>query len=175
MPPSDRAPFTTRARSSASSGASRSTSRPRVSGPRRRVALATIVSLVGSLALDALLVAIGTAIFTSTKHYGHFRLSDYGKLTIIGVLIVCAAWPVVTWISSAPRWLFFRLAILVTLFLWLPDFYILVRGQPANAVTVLMCMHVAIAFVTYNALVNIAPGTTGGSKASPVVSRAPQP
>jgi hypothetical protein len=87
----------------------------------------------------------------------HFRPSDYGKLTIIGVIIACAAWPVVTWISSAPRWLFFRLAILVTLFLWLPDIYILYRGQPAKAVAVLLCMHLAIALVTYNALVHIAP------------------
>ena len=29
------------------------------------------------------------------------------------------------------RWLFFRLAILVTLVLWLPDAYILYRGPPA--------------------------------------------
>jgi hypothetical protein len=122
-----------------------------------RLALATVVSLAGSLAADALLIAIGTAIFTSTKHYVHFRPSDYGKLTIIGVLIACVAWPIATRISSVPRWLFFRLAILVTLLLWLPDLYILYRGQRADAVAVLMCMHLAIALVTYNALVRIAP------------------
>ncbi|HXY44362.1 MAG TPA: hypothetical protein VEH29_09245 [Acidimicrobiales bacterium] len=125
--------------------------------PAGRLALATVVSLLGSLGADALLVAVGTAVFRATKHYAHFQLSDYGKLTIIGVVIACAAWPVVTWISSAPRWLFFRLAIVVTLFLWLPDLYILYRGQPADAVGILMCMHVAIALVTYNALVRIAP------------------
>lgn len=122
-----------------------------------RLGLATVVSLAGSLAADALLVAIGTAIFTSTKHYVHFRPSDYGKLTIIGVIIACGAWPIVTWISSVPRWLFFRLAILVTLFLWVPDLYLLYRGQRADAVAILMCMHLAIALVTYNALVHIAP------------------
>jgi uncharacterized protein with PQ loop repeat len=72
------------------------------------------------------------------------------------VLIACVAWPVVTRISSSPRWLFFRLAILVTLFLWLPDLYILYRGQSARAVAVLIVMHLAIALVTYNCLVHIA-------------------
>ncbi len=119
--------------------------------------LATIVSLVGSLAADAAIVAIGEAAFPSTKGYAHFQFSDYSKLTIIGVIIACAAWPVVTRISSAPRWLFFRLAILVTAVLLLPDLYILHNGQPAKAVFVLMMMHLAIAVVTYNALVHLAP------------------
>ena len=64
--------------------------------------------------------------------------------------------PVVTRVSSAPRWLFFRLAILVTLLLWLPDLYILDLGQPGRAVAVLMVMHLAIALVTCNVLVHIA-------------------
>ena len=134
--------------------------------PILRVVLATVVSLVGSLAVDAALVAIGTAVFPSTKGYGHFQFHDYAKLTTIGVIIACAAWPVVTRISSAPRWLFLRLAILVTLVLWIPDLYILAKGQPAKAVAVLMCMHLAIALVTYNALVHVAPighGSPGNS------------
>jgi hypothetical protein len=122
-----------------------------------RVLLATVVSLVGSLAADAALVAIGEAVFPSTKGYGHFRFSDYSKLTIIGVIIACVAWPIVTRISSSPKWLFFRLAIVVTAVLLLPDLYILKQGQPAKAVAVLMCMHLAIALVTYNALVYLAP------------------
>jgi Family of unknown function (DUF6069) len=122
-----------------------------------RVVLATVVSLLGSLAVDAALVAIGEAAFPSTKGYVHFRFSDYSKLTIIGVIIACVAWPIVTRISSAPRWLFFRLAIVVTLVLFLPDFYILAQGQPAKAVAVLMCMHLAVAVVTYNSLVRLAP------------------
>jgi hypothetical protein len=72
------------------------------------------------------------------------------------VLIACAAWPIVTRISSAPRWLFFRMAIAVTLVLWLPDLWILHLGQPVRAVVVLMAMHLAIAVVTYNCLVRIA-------------------
>jgi hypothetical protein len=122
-----------------------------------RVVLATIVALVGSLAADAILVALGEAVFPTTKGYAHFQFSDYSKLTIIGVIIACTAWPIVTRITSAPRWLFFRLAIAVTFVLFLPDFYILKQGQPAKAVAVLLCMHVAIAVVTYNALVHLAP------------------
>ena len=119
-----------------------------------RVLLATAVSLVGSLAADATLAAIGQAVFPSTKGYVHFQFHDYARLTVIGVLIACVAWPIVTRISSAPRWLFFRLAIVVTLVLFLPDLYILKQGQSAKAVAVLMCMHLAIALVTYNALVH---------------------
>ncbi len=122
-----------------------------------RLVLATIVSLVGSLAADAILVAIGTRIFPTTKGYVHFQFSDYAKLTIIGVIIACAAWPIVTRISSAPRWVFVRMAVLVTAVLWLPDLYILAKGQPGKAVLVLMVMHLAIGLVTYNALVHLAP------------------
>jgi hypothetical protein len=125
-----------------------------------RVLLATLAALVGSLAADAALVAIGKAIFPSTKSYVHFQFSDYAKLTIIGVIIACIAWPIVTAISSAPRWLFFRMAIGVTLVLLLPDIYILKQNQPAKAVAVLMCMHVAIGVITYNALVRLAPVRT---------------
>ena len=121
-----------------------------------RVAAASVISVAGSLAADAVLVAIGTAIFPSTKGYVHFRFSDYAKLTVIGVVIACLAWPVVTRISSAPRWLFLRIAVLVTLVLWLPDLYILANGEPLRAVAVLMVMHLAIALVTYNCLVHIA-------------------
>jgi hypothetical protein len=122
-----------------------------------RLLVATVVSLVGSLAADAVLVVIGEAVFPSTKGYTHFQFSDYSKLTVIGVVVACVAWPIVTRITSSPRWLFFRLAIVVTLVLLLPDLYILHQGQPAKAVVVLMVMHLAIALVTYNALVHLAP------------------
>ena len=125
--------------------------------PWWRVGLATVLSVVLSLAADAALVFIATRLLPSTKGYVHFAFHDYAKLTIIGVLIACAAWPVVTRISSAPRWLFFRLAIAVTLVLLVPDLYIWHQGQPIQAVAVLMVMHVAIALVTYNVLVHLAP------------------
>src|ERR1700760_1766212 len=122
-----------------------------------RWVLATVVSVVGSLAADALLVVIAQAVFPSTKGYAHFQFSDYSKLTIIGVIIACIAWPITTRITSQPRWMFFRMAVLVTLVLWLPDVYILINGQPGKAVAVLFVMHLAIAVVTYNALVRLAP------------------
>ncbi len=121
------------------------------------VLVASIVAIAGSLAADALLVAIGTGVFPATKGYVHFRFSDYGKLTTIGVIIACMAWPIVTRISSHPRWVFLRMAIAVTLVLLLPDVYILAKGQPAKAVAVLMMMHLAIGVVTYSSLVLLAP------------------
>jgi Family of unknown function (DUF6069) len=126
-----------------------------------RVAAATVLALALSLAADAALVAIGTRLFPATKGYVHFAFSDYAKLTVIGVVIACTGWPVVTRISSAPRWLFFRLAIVVTVVLFAPDLYIWHQGQPAHAVAVLMTMHVAIALITYNLLVHLAPVRPG--------------
>jgi hypothetical protein len=122
-----------------------------------RVLLASIAAIAGSLAVDALLVVIGQAAFPSTKGYVHFQFHDYARLTVIGVIIACIGWPIVTRVSSEPRWVFLRSAILVTLVLWLPDVYILVKGQPARAVAVLFVMHLAIAVVTYNCLVRLAP------------------
>jgi hypothetical protein len=122
-----------------------------------RMALATIVSLVGSLLADALIVVFAQAAVPAAKGYQHFQFADYSKLTIVGVLIACAAWPITTRITSTPRWLFFRMAVLVTLVLFLPDFYILAMGQPAKAVAFLFVMHVAIALVTYYSLVLLAP------------------
>lgn len=121
-----------------------------------RVLVALVVSIAGALTADAILVVIGTTLFPTTKGYAHFQFQDYAKLTVIGVVIACLAWPVVTRISSAPRWLFFWLAVLVTLVLWLPDLYLLDLGQPGRAVAVLMVMHLAIALITYNSLVHIA-------------------
>jgi hypothetical protein len=122
-----------------------------------RVFVASVVAIAASLVADAALVAIGTGILPSTKGYEHFQFQDYSKLTVIGVIIACVAWPIVTRISSGRRWLFFRLAVLVTLVLLLPDVWILMKHQPIEAVGVLMAMHLAIALVTYNALVRIAP------------------
>lgn len=131
-----------------------------------RVALATVVSLVGSLLADAVLVVIAQALIPGTKGYAHFQFGDYAKLTVIGVLIASAAWPVTTRITSSPRWLFLRMAVLVTLALWLPDVYILHLGAPPRAVAVLMVMHLAIAVVTYTLLTRVAPVRPQGRKST---------
>ena len=52
---------------------------------------ASVISVAGSLAADAVLVAIGAAVFPSTRGYVHFRFSDYAKLTVIGGVIACLA------------------------------------------------------------------------------------
>jgi hypothetical protein len=129
-----------------------------------RVGLATVLAIAGSLAADAALVVLGKHVFPATKGFVHFQFHDYAELTVIGVLIACAGWPIVTRITSAPRWLFFRLALAVTLVLFLPDLWILMRGESGQGVLVLMAMHVAIALVTYNVLVHVAP--VGGAMES---------
>jgi hypothetical protein len=131
------------------------------------VLLAAVASILGSLAADAFVVVVGTAILPATSGYGHFRFPDYAKLTVSGVVIASAAWPIVTRVTLAPRWLFFRLAIVVTLVLFLPDVYLLYRRQPADAVGVLMVMHVAIALVAYNLLVRVAPVGVPDAPAAP--------
>jgi hypothetical protein len=140
--------------------------------PWTRIAAAAVLAVAGSLVADIFLVAIGETVWPATRHFQHFQLSDYGKLTVVGVIIACVAWPVVTRISSDPRWLFFRLAVLVTLVLWVPDVYILHLGEPARGVAVLMLMHLAIAVVTYNLLVRLAPVRPGQvGEASVTVAR----
>lgn len=132
-----------------------------------RVALATAASILGSLAADALCVVIAQAVFPGTRGYAHFQVADYAKLTVVGVIIACAAWPVTSRITSQPRWMFFRMAVLVTLVLWLPDFYLLAMGQSGEAVAFLFVMHLAIALVTYNALVRLAPVRARARRPSP--------
>ena len=125
-----------------------------------RLALATVLAIGLSVAACAALASLGEHVWPATKGFVHFQFSDYAKLTVLGVLGACAGWPIVTRISSAPRWLFFRLAILVTLVLWLPDVWIWLKGESAQGVAVLAVMHLAIALITYNVLVHVAPVRT---------------
>ncbi len=52
-----------------------------------------------------------STVFPATAGYVHFQFSDYAKLTVVGVIVACAAWPIVSRLTSAPRWLFSRLAV----------------------------------------------------------------
>jgi Family of unknown function (DUF6069) len=130
---------------------------PQSPPPPLRLLVATVVALGGSLLADWLLVKLGTHVFPSTRGFVHFQFSDYAKLTIIGVVIACAGWPIVTRLTSQPRRLFLQAAIAITIVLLAPDAYIWHNGAPGKAVFVLVWMHVAIAIVTYNALVHLAP------------------
>jgi hypothetical protein len=121
------------------------------------VAAGTVLSVALCLAADALLAKAGQAVFPSTRGYVHFQFADYAKLTVIGVVIACLGWPAVVRVSSDPRWVYRWLAVLVTVVLLLPDLYIWLTGQPGRAVLVLVTMHLAIALITYNVLVRVAP------------------
>ena len=127
------------------------------------VAAGTGLSIGLCLLADALLVMVGTLVFPSTHGYDHFRFADYAKLTVIGVIIAGLAWPVVVRLTSDPRWVFARLAVLVTAVLLLPDLYIWLTGQPGRAVMVLAAMHLAIALITYNVMVRVAPARPEGT------------
>jgi len=121
------------------------------------VAAGTMASVGLCLLADALLAKAGQAVFPSTRGYVHFQFSDYAKLTVIGVVIASLAWPVVVRLTSDPRWVYRILAVLVTAVLLLPDLYIWWTGQPGRAVLVLVAMHLAIALITYNVMVRVAP------------------
>jgi Family of unknown function (DUF6069) len=121
------------------------------------VAAGCALSVGLCLLADALLARAGTAIFPSTRGYVHFQFADYAKLTVIGVVIAGLAWPVVVRLTSDPRWVYRILAVLVTAVLLLPDLYIWWTGQPGRAVLVLVAMHLAIALITYNVMVRVAP------------------
>jgi hypothetical protein len=127
--------------------------------PPRLITVAWVTALAVALCLlaDAWIALAGVHVFPSTRGYVHFQFSDYAKLTVIGVVGACAGWPVVARLTSAPRWVFLRLAIAVSAVCLLPDVYIWLLGQPGRAVAVLVVMHVAIGLITYNLLVRLAP------------------
>ncbi len=121
------------------------------------LAVAVAVAVVGSVAADRLLIWLWTGVAPTDRGYGHFRFADYATLTAFGVLAAGAAWPMVCRICPTPRWLFLRLAGLVTLVLWIPDLVLLIGRQPPPDVAVLMVLHVLVAVVTYHSLVRLAP------------------
>ncbi len=122
-----------------------------------RVLVATVVAVVGSMLACWLLAAAAVHLDPSLQGYDHFKFVDYAKLGIPGVVVACAAWPVVTWFSSRARRVFLLLAVLVTVASFAPDLWIGIHGQPAAGVWTLVLMHVALLVVTYPALVLIAP------------------
>ncbi|HUY10556.1 MAG TPA: hypothetical protein VMW80_14125 [Candidatus Dormibacteraeota bacterium] len=76
--------------------------------------------------------------------------------------------PVAARVSSQPRWLFLRLAVLVTLVLWLPLLWILAHREPIRGVGVLSLRHLAIVFIAFDTLVRLAPvGLLTSSSAFP--------
>lgn len=140
--------------------------------------LASAVAVAASLGCDRGIVALATAHWPHLRDYPHFQFADYARLTVPGVLVACAGWPVVVRVSAAPRALFAFLAVVVTIVLFAPDLYLRATGQSTRAVLVLMSMHVAIAIVTYAALVVLAPprpDRSGPDRAGPGSRGGPSP
>lgn len=130
----------------------------------RRVAAAGLAAAAVSLAADLVLVAVGRAAFTVPASFGKFAFGTYALLTVLGVAGATGVWAMVTRLSSRPKWLLTRLAALVTALFLIPDFLLPgTPGNPAGPVVILMLMHLAIAAITYVALLTIAP-VRGGAR-----------
>ncbi|MDA8315723.1 MAG: hypothetical protein M0010_11200 [Actinomycetota bacterium] len=137
---------------------------------------ATVASVVVSLVLNVLAVHVATTQFPSTRHFVHFEGADYGTLTVVGVLVAAGAWAVIVRLSSAARWLFFRIVVVAMLVLWIPDVVLFALGEAAKGVATLMVMHLLVAVVTYNLLVRVAHarGSSGAVVADDRPSNASQ-
>jgi uncharacterized membrane protein YeaQ/YmgE (transglycosylase-associated protein family) len=135
-------------------------------GPAR-IALAGLIGIVGSLVADAILVALGKVTFKVHGGFDPFHFGSYAPLTVLGVVGATIGWAVLTRLTSEPRWVVRRAALVVTLVLLVPDVVIL-PGNPAGGVATLMVMHVAIAVITTAALLLVAParGTVTAARPS---------
>lgn len=122
-----------------------------------RFVVATVVAVVGSIAVCTVVAQAFMLAFPTTRGYGHFRFTDYAKLTTVGVAIACLGWPVAAALSSRARRLYAWAAATVTVVSFAPDGWILIHGQSALGVLGLAVMHVAVAVVTYWSMVLIAP------------------
>jgi hypothetical protein len=122
-----------------------------------RVALVTATAAIASVCVNAVIVWIAKAANPSLQNYSHFRLWDYGTLSVVGVVGAGVAWYVAARYLATPRVVFFRLAVAVTLVLWAPDVWILLKHEPTRAVLFLALMHLTVALITYNLLVFAAP------------------
>lgn len=122
-----------------------------------RLGAVTLLCVFGSLGADAGLVRLAGTMFPAIRGYSHFHPYDYGTLTVIGVLAACASWPLAVRVSSAPRSLFFRVALVVTALLLVPDVWLLAGHEPVKGVLVLIVMHFSVALITYNLLIRLAP------------------
>jgi hypothetical protein len=118
------------------------------------VATASLTAAAISLAADLALATIGRAAFAVPSSFGEFAFWTYAPLTVLGVAGATFTWALVTRLTARPKWLFTRLVALVTALLLIPDFLLFgTPGNPAGPVVVLMLMHLALAAVTYTALI----------------------
>ena len=132
--------------------------RPSVAQPSLvRTGLGIVIGVLPSLAVNWLIVRTAITLFPDLATFPHYQLSDYGRLTVLGSLIACVGWPVLTRLSSSPAWIYGWVALLGTVVLWLPDLYIwAVLHEPGKAVLVLAVMHMAVVLVSCVSMVLIA-------------------
>ncbi|MGN6326002.1 DUF6069 family protein [Pseudolysinimonas sp.] len=119
--------------------------------------VASVVAVVVSVAACWAVAAATAAAFPSTAGYDHFQFADYAKLTIAGVAVAAVVWPLATLLSTRARRLYLVLAVLGLVASFVPDLWILYRGQPLIGVLALAIMHVAVGAVTVAALLGLAP------------------
>ena len=131
--------------------------------PLRWIA-ASLVAVLGSLAACAGIAAATIALVPALASYEHLAFRDYAKLEVIGVVAACIGWQVVARLSSRAWLPFLWLAVLVTVVGLAPDVWIVVHGQPPVGVAALVVMHLALAVITYPALVLLAPARSGGRR-----------
>lgn len=132
-----------------------------------RTVAGVVAGVVLSLGVNWLLVRFAMMLFPGLAGFPHFQLSDFGRLTVIGALIACVGWPILTRLSSSPGWIYAWCAALGTLVLWLPDLYIWGHlHEPGRAVMVLGTMHVAVVVVSCLSMVVIA-GMPGRAASAP--------
>lgn len=122
-----------------------------------RFVLAAVVAVGFSLLASGAVAAVTKDVAPSIAGYEHLQVGDWAKLTVIGIVLASLGWPLACLIWSRARGPFLVLTVLVTAVSFAPDLWILRQGQPAGGVLALAVMHVAVAIVTYPALVLIAP------------------
>lgn len=129
-----------------------------------RTAAGVAAGVVLSLGLNWLLVRFAITRFPDLAGFPHFQLLDFGRLTVIGALIACVGWPILTRLSSSPGWIYAWCAVLGTLVLWLPDLYIWAHlHEPGRAVMILGTMHVTVVVVSCLSMITIAGMPRGGA------------
>jgi hypothetical protein len=94
------------------------------------VALVTALAAGASVAANFALVRLATAFDPAIQHYSHFRFSDYGTLTVVGVICAGVAWYLATRSLAAPRHTFFRVAVVSMVVLWMPDVWLFIKHEP---------------------------------------------
>jgi hypothetical protein len=122
-----------------------------------RFVIAAVAAVLLSLLACAAVAAVTIALVPSVGGYEHLRFHDWAKLTVVGIVLASLGWPLAGALWSRARVPFLILTALVTVVSFAPDLWIWRQGQPTAGVLALLVMHVAVAVVTYPALVLIAP------------------